>query len=155
MASKMSTADLKGDTARGAAYNARRQADLMSKQHKQAQTKMAPADTLNIPAWSEYKELKQLHFDQLLNKRTDLKAEISFREGRLKELDVEIQSAMAVAGTEKVVWEDRPVQIVHSKGASKIVPEKLLERGVPADVIAESTVEGKGYSYLLVGKPKE
>jgi len=61
---------------------------------------------------------------------------------------------LAVAGTEKVTWEDRPVQIVHSTSGSKIVAEKLLMHGVSPDVIADSTVPGKEYQYILVGKAK-
>jgi len=108
-----------------------------------------------VPKWDSLKELKQLRFGQMVEKRTQLMDEIKFREAKKGELDEEISAALAVAGVEKVEWEDRNVQIVHKAGARKIVAEKLLERGVDADVIAESTEEGKGYSYLLVGKPKQ
>jgi hypothetical protein len=106
-----------------------------------------------VPEWKEVPELRQLHFGALVEKRTLLKDEIKFRESKVKELDEEIQAALAVSGVEKVIWEDRPVQIVESKSASKVVPEKLLLLGVPADTIAQATEPGKPYSYLLVGKP--
>lgn len=105
------------------------------------------------PAWDQYPELVGLEFDQLVAKRVDLKSEIDFRTAKLKDLDVEIQSQMAVAGTEKVSWEGRPVQVVHSRSGSKIVAEKLLLAGVAASTIAGATEEGKPYSYLLVGRP--
>src|SRR5579864_6920484 len=95
---------------------------------KEKQTaKVGALETLGfVPEWSEYKELRQLKFDSLLEKRTQLRDEIKFREGKVKELDEEIEAALAVAGTEKVMWEDRPVSIVHSSSGAKIVAEKLL-----------------------------
>lgn len=105
------------------------------------------------PQWDQYPELVGLEFDQIIAKRVDLKAEIDFRTKKLKEMDEEIQSQLAVAGTEKVTWEGRPVQVVHSRSGSKIVAEKLLLAGVAASTIAEATEEGKPYQYLLVGRP--
>lgn len=118
-------------------------------------TKTTALESLGIvPAWSEFKELKQLGFDKLVETRVRLKDEIEFRTQKVKELDDEISAALAVSGAEKVLWEDRPVQIVHSRSGSKIVAERLLEHGVPASVIADSTEPGKEYQYLLVGKAK-
>lgn len=105
-----------------------------------------------VPAWDSVGELRDLDFDKLVEKRTRLMDEIRFREEKRRELDEQIMAALAVSGVDKVTWEDRPVQIVNSRGASKIVPEKLLMHGVSADVIADSTEPGKEYSYLLVGK---
>jgi hypothetical protein len=130
-------------------------AKTRAKTQASKQTKAATLESLGIVAeWSEYKELKQMKFAELLEARTRIKDEIEFRKAKLDKLDEEIQVAMMVAGTEKVNWEDRPVQIVHSRSGSKIVAEKLLMNGVSADVIAESTEPGKEYSYLLVGKAK-
>lgn len=108
-----------------------------------------------VPEWSRFPELKELSFGQLCEKRQILHDEITFRESRQKALDEQIEAALAVAGVEKVVWEDRPVQIVHKSGSAKLVPEKLLEAGVPASTIAACTTVGAGYSYLLIGKPKK
>jgi hypothetical protein len=107
------------------------------------------------PPWNRYPELKDLDFGRLCEQRQILHDEIAFRETRKKALDEQIEAALAVAGVEKVVWEDRPVQIVHKSGSAKLVPEKLLEHGVPADTIAACTTVGAGYSYLLIGKPKK
>jgi hypothetical protein len=113
-------------------------------------------DSLGIvPKWDSVKELKQLHFDKLVERRTLLKSEIEFREAKVKDLDEEILAALAVGGVEKVEWEDRNVQIVTKRGASRVVPEKLLEHGVAADTIADCTVQGNEYSYLMIGKPKK
>lgn len=113
---------------------------------------------LGTPAlneWSRYAELKELAFGRLCEQRQRLDDEIKFREVNKKLLDEQIEAALAVAGVEKVTWEDRPVQIVHKSGSTKIVAEKLLEAGVPASTIAASTVTGNGYSYLLFGKAKK
>lgn len=114
-----------------------------------------PAATLPdfVPAWDQYPELKQLNFGSLLEQRTRLKDEIKFRESKIRDMDTEIEAALAVAGAEKVTWEDRPVQVVQSNSGAKISAQKLLMNGVPAGVIADSTEPGKAYSYLLVGKP--
>jgi hypothetical protein len=131
------------------------------KQGKPGKLAKQQADTVEaletigvVPVWTEYRELKQLGFGDLVEKRTRIKDEIDFRKKKMDELDQEIAAALMVAGTEKVTWEDRPVQIVHSRSGSKIVPEKLLEYGVSASVIRDSTVPGKEYQYVLVGKEK-
>lgn len=108
-----------------------------------------------VPEWSRFPELKDLDFGRLCEQRQILYDEITFRESRQKALDEQIEAALAVAGVEKVIWEDRPVQIVHKSGSAKLVPEKLLEAGVPASTIAACTTVGAGYSYLLIGKPKK
>ena len=147
MASKMTTADLKGDTTREAA--------AISKAQSKPRPAARPAATLPdvVLRWDAYPELVTLGFASLVEKRTLLKDEMEFRKKKIDEIDVEIQAALAVAGTEKVVWEDRPVQVVHSRSGSKIVAEKLLMAGVPAQTIADATEEGKPYQYVLVGKP--
>lgn len=157
MATRMTTADLKGDTARGARAISKaqaKQAAKPTKAQKQAKTVQSIEKLGLVPEWSEYKELRDLGFDRLVETRTRLKDEIEFRQKKIKELDDEIQGALAVAGAEKVTWEDRPVQIIHSKAGDRVIPEKLLLAGVPADTIADCTEIGKQYSYLLVGKPK-
>lgn len=131
------------------------QQKLKAGKKKQATTTQALESLGIVPSWTEYKELRMLNFDDMVEKRTQIKDEIEFRKAKLDQLDDQIQAAMAVAGTEKVLWEDRPVQVVHSRSGSKIVAEKLLISGVSADVIAECTEAGKEYSYLLVGKPSK
>jgi hypothetical protein len=153
---RMTAGDWKSDTVRGARLLANAQAKQRDRQAKKSSAQKAATfkDIGIVPVWSEFKELKQLGFDKLVETRTRIKDEIAFRTEKLKELDDEISAAMAVSGAEKVLWEDRPVQIVHSKSGDKIVAEKLLMAGVSADVIAASTEPGKPYSYLLVGKAK-
>lgn len=106
-----------------------------------------------VPSWDTYPKLKTLGFYSLVDKRVNLHSEIEFRKLKMKELDIEIQAAMLAVGTEKVTWEDRPVQIVTKSAADRISAEKLLKQGVEADVIGAATEPGKEYSYLLVGKP--
>lgn len=106
-----------------------------------------------VPEWDQLPELVELDFADYAEARQKLKDEIEFRQKKLKEIDVEIMSRMAAAGTEKVMWEDRPVQIVHSNSGDRIRGEKLLMLGVPADTIAQATETGKPYEYLLFGKP--
>lgn len=111
-------------------------------------------DSLNIvPDWDASQELKQLRFGDTVESYLRLKATKEECEAKMKALTVDIQAALTVAGLEKVRYEDRPVQIVNSNTGSKVVPEKLLAKGVSADLIAECTEPGKPYSYVLVGKP--
>jgi hypothetical protein len=121
--------------------------------HPSVAASMAKLDI--VPDWDQLPELKELSFDELAEKRQKLYDEIEFRKSKMKELDEEISAALAVAGTEKVIWEGRPVQIVHSRSGSKIVGEKLLMLGVAADTIAQATEEGKPYEYVLFGRPKD
>jgi uroporphyrinogen-III synthase len=134
--------------------------DKQVRRREQAQaTGKRTSETLEalgvVPEWNTYQDLRKLDFGELCEKRQRLADEIKFREEKKKELDEEITAALAVAGVEKCAWEGRNVQIVHKAGSRRIVAEKLLENGVPADVIADSTVEGNPSSYLLIGKPKE
>lgn len=124
-----------------------------AKSHQSVAASMAKLDI--VPDWDQLPELKELSFDELAEKRQKLYYEIEFRKSKMKELDEEISAALAVAGTEKVIWEGRPVQIVHSRSGSKIVGEKLLMLGVAADTIAQATEEGKPYEYVLFGRPKD
>jgi hypothetical protein len=121
---------------------------------REVATGEATADLGIVTPWSTFSELRKLDFGELCERRQKLDDEIKFRTEKKKELDEEISAALALAGVEKVQWEDRPIQIVHKEGGSKLVPERLLEHGVPADVIAECTGKGKPSSYLLFGKPK-
>ena len=105
-----------------------------------------------VPEWDQLPELVELDFADYAEARQKLKDEIEFRQKKLKEIDLEIMSLLAAAGTEKVMWEDRPVQIVHSNSGDRIRGEKLLMLGVPADTIAQATEPGKPYDYLLFGK---
>lgn len=123
-----------------------------SGQRKKKSSPAAISDLGVVLGWDTYPELVQLNFGQLVERRTQLKDEIEFRKRKMDDLDQEIQALLAVAGTEKVTWEDRPVQIVHSKSGDKISAQKLLLAGVPAQTIADATEQGKAYSYLLVGK---
>ena len=128
-----------------------------------AQTAKALADLKVVPEWSTLPELKQFRykpengkamtFSDLCDKLTNLQAEINFRELQKKELQKELELALASAGVEKVEWEDRPVMIVYSHGASTVDPHKLLEQGVSPDQIAAATVPGREFSYPLIGKP--
>jgi hypothetical protein len=142
----------------------------MTPKQKQAtkQKKTVSAlETLGItPKWNTFAELKtykvegvdggkkRLSFDELCELRAKLYDEIQFRKERLEKVDEEIKMALAMAGVEKVEWEDRPVQLVTSHGGSRIVAEKLLELGVEADTVAQATVPGKEYDYVLFGKVK-
>jgi hypothetical protein len=110
------------------------------------------ADLGVVPVWESYPELVDMGFGALVEKRTQLKDEMEFRKKKIEEIDLEIQAYMTIAGAEKVTWEDRPVQVVHSRSGSKIVAEKLLMAGVAAQTIADATEEGKPYQYVLVGR---
>jgi hypothetical protein len=127
----------------------------MTPAKKKAAVQEALADLGIVPKWEQFKELKQLGFARLCEKRQTLHDEIEFRKTKMAEIDEEIEAALGAAGTEKVIWEDRAVQIVTKEGSRKLSAQLLLNKGVEADVIAECTEQGKSYSYLLFGKPKK
>jgi len=129
---------------------------------QKAKTAKVMADLKVVPEWDSLPALKKyryhpdggkvMDFDDMCEKLAQLSSEISFRELQKKELQREIELAMAEAGADKVEWEDRPVTMVHSRSASTVDPHLLLEKGVSPDVIAAATVEGREYSYPLIGR---
>ena len=98
---------------------------------------------------------KKLSFEQMVDKFTDLRNEINFREGILDKLKEEMQTAMDVAGEESVMCIGYPVNVITKKGSRKVNAQKLVARGVSADLIAECTDVSEGSRYVQVGKPKK
>lgn len=145
-------------TAKKAAEKSAKQAEKIKKQ--------LGIDT--TPQWDKVAELKKfkgdiegangktvaLSFYDLCEKSWTLKQEIDFRKAKLDMVNEQIELALTVAGVEKVLWEDRPVQVVESNSGPQIQATLLMQKGVDPDVIAACTTPGKGYSYVLMGKPK-
>lgn len=128
----------------------------IKKPSKPTNTAAAAKEELGIvPAWTDFAQLKSLRFGVLCEKYQTLKDEVAFRKAKMDDLEAEIEAALIQAGTEKVAWEDRPVQIITKSGQKKIDGTKLLEQGVSPEQIVAATVEGEGYSYVLMGKAKK
>jgi len=100
-------------------------------------------------------EKKTVKFDDLVVLYKTLKAEVEFRENRLKDIREALETAMLLADEKQVVCEGYPVNYITKKGSRRIVAEKLLANGVSADTIAKSTEISADSSYVMVGKPKK
>lgn len=120
-----------------------------------------------VPDWESIPELKKwkqqieirgekktLTFDQMVSKYKDLDAEIEYRKNQQVALKESIESAVLVSGEEKVLCEGYRVARITKRGSRKIVAEKLLEKGVSAQTIAECTEIGKEVSYVEIKKAK-
>jgi hypothetical protein len=122
-----------------------------------------------IPEWDSVPELKKwketialkngekknLDFHDLVMKSLDLKAEIEYREKIRKDIQTALEAAMLLADMESVICDNYPVNYVTRAGSRKIIPEKLLENGVPATVIAACTETSKDSHFVQIGRPKK
>lgn len=122
-----------------------------------------------VPEWDTVDELKswrepikqidgkerKMSFAAMVALDLDLKAEQEFRQRVRDQIKTALEAAMLYADTDKVVCEGYPVNLVTRKGSRKIVPEKLLENGVSAQIIAASTEVGAESRYVQIGKPKK
>lgn len=118
-----------------------------------------------VREWNEHKELVSFRykpgqgtpmtFFDLCNQMEKLDTEIKFRESKLAEIKEQIDVALAVAGTEKVEWEGRPVQRITKRAASRVDAQLLLQHSVDPKVILACTVPGAEYSYIQMGKAKK
>jgi hypothetical protein len=106
-----------------------------------------------IPEWNASQELQQLRFDAICERLSRLQGQKKDLEEIIKRLQIDAEAALVTAGLEKVTWDGRTVQVVHSKSGSKVIVEKLVTMGVDPDLIAECTEPGKEYTYVLIGKP--
>jgi len=68
----------------------------------------------------------------------------------MDELKLVLQAALMVSGQKKVKAGDHFCQMVEKAGSRKIVAEKLLSKGVSAQIIAESTEISKGSTYMQI-----
>lgn len=119
---------------------------------REVATRKALDDLGIVTEWNTHKELKSRKFGDLCEQMALLKAEIALREEKLSAIKDSIDIALACAGTEKVIWEDRPVQRITKCGAARIDGQKLVEKGVDPVLVASCTVPGKEYSYIDMGK---
>jgi len=120
------------------------------------------------PVWSNVEELvdmrhpitidgrkRQLTFAKAVELYKALDAEIEQKEAIKRELKKAIEAAMLMSGEQQVACEDYKVTMITKSGTKKIVPEKLLELGVDAMVIAKATEVGKETTYAQITKNKE
>lgn len=96
----------------------------------------------------------------LVRRRESIDAEIKEYEEAKKEISDKLKEMLVSAGEESVAVNVDGVGFTVSlqikKGASQVVPERLLELGVDAKVIAEATVKGKdSESFVTVREMKE
>lgn len=111
----------------------------------------APAEP--APDYTGIGKLKQKDkFAKLVREKRALDREKKQIEERAKEKAEDLLAMMVVAKVERVAVDGVPVSVVHGRGASRIDPQRLLANGVSADTITASTVPGKEYDYINVGK---
>lgn len=121
-----------------------------------------------VPEWDQVADLKKyratvklkdgekkLNFEQLIDKFTDIKSEIKYREALLAGIKESIETALAVSGEDAVTAIGYKVAVIRKQGSRKIVAEKLLAAGVSAMVIAGATEQGKEITYVDIRKAKE
>jgi hypothetical protein len=92
----------------------------------------------------------RLDYGQCVDLYKALDKEIKERQARMEPLKDLLQAALMVSGKKKVKAGDHFCQMVEKAGSRKIVAEKLLAKGVSAQVIAESTEIGRGSTYLQI-----
>jgi len=93
-------------------------------------------------------------FDSLVAERRGMKELIAMTEAEVKALDKKLMAFFADNEHKKVMSGNVPVQVCTNPGRSHMDEMKLIEKGVPALLIKECTVQGTPYSYILVGKEK-
>ena len=96
----------------------------------------------------------------LVRRRASIDAEIKEYEEAKKEISDKLKEMLAVAGEESMAVDvdgvGFTVALQIRKGTSQVVPERLLELGVDAKVIAEATVKGKDSEpFVTVREVKE
>jgi hypothetical protein len=107
-----------------------------------------------IPDSSEVFGKRAAIFDNIVEERTQMKAVMKGLEEELKVLDKKIETFLADTPSKTVLSNGARVTQCQNPGQSKLSKELLIEHGVAATVIAECTVPGKAYSYILVSPPK-
>jgi hypothetical protein len=107
-----------------------------------------------IPDSSEVFGKRAATFDNIVEERTQMKAVMKGLEEELKVLDKKIETFLADTPSKTVLSNGSRVTQCQNPGQSKLSKELLIEAGVAATVIAECTIPGKAYSYILVTAPK-
>ena len=96
----------------------------------------------------------QLNYGQCVELYKALDKEVKDRQERMKDIRENLQATLMLSGVKKVMAAGYPCQMVEKAGSKKVSPEKLMARGVSAQIIAESTEVSKGSTYLLIGSEK-
>ena len=96
----------------------------------------------------------------LVRRRASIDAEIKEYEEAKKEISDKLKEMLVAAGEESVAVDvdgvGFTVALQIRKGSKKVVPEKLLELGVEASVIAQATVQEKDSEpFVTVREVKE
>lgn len=119
-----------------------------------------------VPDWSTVDELAavayeipnpkpeskpiKLDYGQCVAMVADIDAKIKELEKQKEPLRQTIQAALMLSGKKKVIASGQVCQMIEKAGSRKIVAEKLLAKGVSAQIIAESTEVGKGSLYMQI-----
>jgi hypothetical protein len=119
-----------------------------------------------MPDWSEVEELQSLRheipnpkpesapisldFGKCVDLYKQIDKEIKERQALMESLRVTLQAGLMVSGEKKVKAGDFVCQMIEKAGTRKVSTEKLLAKGVSAQVIAECTEVGKGSNYLQI-----
>lgn len=107
------------------------------------------------PSYRDYELMNTDEFIMIVDEKIALDAQKKIIEDRLKAIGPDIEAYLTAESVDKVLYEGGfQVKIGRGRGADKIEATKLVEQGVPIDVIAAATVEGKPYTFAQVVPPK-
>ena len=106
------------------------------------------SNTDDLIKHTEIQFLTTVGFDSVIRLQQETNAQVKELNDTLKELNTEILQMMAAADIKAVAVGELAVKVIDSS-SSRIDKQKLLEYGVDAIIISESTVV-KEYSYLKV-----
>lgn len=104
--------------------------------------------------WDRFSDLKDFNFRDLVIERHNLSVQKEQIDKRSKELNEQIAVALEVAGQSSVKCDEFRVTRVETHGPSRVIPEKLLELGVEADIIVQATVRGAAYTTVQIREIK-
>jgi hypothetical protein len=121
-----------------------------------------PQDSTATKTWKGDKpmhvlkpELDEQALHELVRQRQEAVEHRKALEEVIDNLNGEIGAMMDLAGVKSTQSGEWMVTLSDRTTPSRLIPEKLLDQGVPADVIAAATEPGRPYTSVMIRKAKE
>ena len=108
-----------------------------------------------VPTSTDAFGRRATRFNKLVEERKVLKELIKQSEEEVESLDTELKNLFADCDSKTVMVGRDRVTLAENPGRPILSQQLLLERGVPAAMIRQCTVQGKPYRYILVTEPPE
>lgn len=104
------------------------------------------------PMWDDIPELVELGwFRDKVTELIDLKRKKAEIEGQIKDVGLEVESGLAVAGAKRVRFGDNwCIEQAGGRSANRIDARLLAAQGVSPEAIAAATKPGRSYTYVQV-----